>query len=150
LKNKLTIYTDGAATGNPGPAGIGVIICDSSGNVLKNISEYIGEATNNVAEYTAMINALKQAKDMKAESVHINTDSELLAKQLNREYKVKNENLKSLYEEVLQLAKKFEEVRIFHIPREKNKGADKLATSAIKEHKGKTRQSTASINLAKE
>jgi len=146
---KITAYIDGAASGNPGPAGIGVILCDASGGVLKNISKYIGEATNNVAEYTAVIEALEVCISIKAEGVSVNTDSELLAKQLNKQYKVKNENLKSLYGKVLQLAKNFEDVRVFHIDREKNKGADKLATSAIKTRKKKADDS-APINLAKE
>ncbi len=146
---KLTIYIDGAASGNPGPAGIGVIVCSTSGQVLKNISKYVGETTNNIAEYTAAICALEEASTLKAESVHINTDSELLAKQLNKEYKVKNSNLKPLYEKILYLAKGFEEVRIFHITRDKNKGADKLATKAIKETKKKA-TSNAPINLSKE
>jgi len=144
---KVIAYIDGAASGNPGPAGIGVILCDAGGGVLKNISKYIGEATNNVAEYTAVIEALEACVSIKAEVVCVNTDSELLSKQLNRQYKVKNENLQTLYNGVLKLAKNFEDVRVFHIDRSKNKGADKLATSAIKARKKKAGNS-ASINLA--
>ncbi len=128
---KLDIYIDGAAKGNPGPAGIGVIICQGD-RVIKNISQFIGRASNNVAEYTALIYALQQALILKAEEVDINTDSELLAKQLNRQYKVKNQTLKPLFAQVEHLLSGFRSFEIRHIPRKENKGADRLATAAIK------------------
>lgn len=91
--NELELYIDGASKGNPGPSGIGVIIC-RNGETIKNISSYIGNATNNIAEYTALIYALEEALILKAEVLKINTDSELLYKQLRRDYKVKAPTLR--------------------------------------------------------
>ena len=129
---KLDIYIDGASKGNPGPSGIGVIICEN-GEVLKNIANFIGSATNNIAEYTALIQALQAALILKAASININSDSQLLCRQLNKEYKVKNSNIVNLYNQAVHLMTGFEKVHVKHIPREQNSGADKLATKAIKE-----------------
>jgi ribonuclease HI len=129
---KLTIYIDGASKGNPGPSGIGVVVC-SGKETIKNISSYIGNSTNNAAEYTALIYALQEALKLKAQSLEINTDSQLLSRQLNRVYKVKNPNIAGLYNQVLHLKEGFKEVVIINIPREQNRGADKLANQAIKE-----------------
>jgi len=128
---QLEIYIDGASKGNPGPAGVGVIICDGK-KVVKNISGYIGHTTNNVAEYTALIYSLKEAKALKADSININTDSELVYRQLKKEYRIKDQNLLELYQEVLHLVEAFQSVSLKNIPREENRGADKLATLAIK------------------
>ncbi|MGE5196993.1 MAG: ribonuclease HI family protein [Deltaproteobacteria bacterium] len=128
----IDIYIDGASKGNPGHAGIGVIIC-RDGEVIKNISDYIGKATNNVAEYTALIYALQEALILKAEHLNINTDSQLLYRQMRREYKVKNPNILGLYNQASHLVSAFKSVNINNIPREDNRGADKLATKAIKE-----------------
>lgn len=128
---ELTIYIDGASHGNPGPAGVGVVICQKD-EVLKNISTYIGETTNNVAEYQALIFALQEALILKAEIININTDSQLLARQLNCEYKIKSKNIIGLYNQVLHLVSGFIEVKFNHIPREQNRGADKLANLAVK------------------
>ena len=125
------IFIDGASKGNPGPSGIGVIICQGS-NILKNISSYIGKATNNIAEYSALIYALQEAVILKAEAIQINTDSQLLARQMNKVYKVKHKNIIGLYNQAVNLLAAFKEVSIKHIPREENIGADKLATEAIK------------------
>lgn len=126
----LNIYIDGAAKGNPGPAGIGVVVCDGDGYVLKNISKFIGEATNNVAEYTALIYALREALILKANEVRIWTDSELLYKQLKGDYKVKHLNLKPLFEQIKHLSGSFKSFEIRHISRNNNRGADKLANQA--------------------
>ncbi|MCX5700260.1 MAG: ribonuclease HI family protein [Candidatus Omnitrophica bacterium] len=136
MKN-LEIYIDGASKGNPGPSGIGVVIC-SNGLTIKNISTYIGRATNNFAEYTALIYALEEALIMKAERLLVKTDSQLLARQLNKVYKVRNVNIIGLYNQALHLLTAFKEVYIKDIPREENKGADKLATLAIKKELKKT------------
>lgn len=128
---KLELYIDGAARGNPGPAGIGAVITDGSATVVKNMAKYIGEATNNVAEYTALIFGMEEARNLGAKELIINTDSELLAKQLGGEYKVKNPALKNLYAKVMQILKSFTEVRVNQIEREENKGADRLANKAI-------------------
>ncbi len=129
---QLEIYIDGASKGNPGHAGIGVIICRGE-EVLKNIAVYIGNATNNVAEYTALIYGLQEALILKAESLKVNTDSELLYRQIKKEYKVKHPNMKALYQQAVHLMSAFKEVSLKHIPREQNRGADRLATKAIKE-----------------
>ena len=125
------IYIDGASKGNPGPSGIGVVICRGQ-EVVKNISCYIGRATNNIAEYTALIYALQEALLLKAETIKIKTDSQLLARQINKVYKVKHVNIVGLYNQATHLLSGFKEVSIENIPREQNVGADKLATEAIK------------------
>jgi ribonuclease HI len=130
-QDKLIFFIDGASQGNPGPSGIGVVVCDQDGNPIDNISEYIGESTNNIAEYSALIVALEEGLVRKSNSIIVNTDSELLVKQLNGEYKVKNEDLKQLFNRVRRLLKGFKQVQINHIDRSKNKGADKLATKAV-------------------
>ena len=136
---QIEIYIDGASKGNPGPAGIGVVICQD-GVVLKNISSFIGNTTNNVAEYTALIYALQEALILKAESLKINTDSQLLYRQLNKVYKIKNQNILGLYNQILHLLSAFKEVSINHISRQDNRGADKLATQAVKKQLKKTPQ----------
>ena len=138
--NKLKIYIDGASKGNPGPSGIGVIIC-AADTVIKNISVYIGNSTNNVAEYTALVYALQEALKLKAEILEINTDSQLLYRQLNKVYKIKSPNIIGLYNQVMHLKPSFKQVLINHIPRESNRGADRLATQAIKAELKKDRLS---------
>ena len=128
---KLIIYTDGGARGNPGPAAIGAIIGE------RNYGEYIGETTNNVAEYKAVIFALQKAKQLlgkersRATAVEINTDSELLYKQVRGEYKVMEPGLQSLFIEIWNLKQDFQDVNFVHIPREKNKAADKLVNKEL-------------------
>lgn len=126
----MKIYVDGAAWGNPGPAGIGGVLY-KDGKEIGRFSEYLGEATNNEAEYQALIFALKQAQPEKEESVEIYSDSELLVRQLTSTYKVKSVNLKPLYEEVKILLSHFTQVRITHISRDQNTEADRLANQAI-------------------
>ncbi len=129
---ELEIYIDGASKGNPGPSGIGVVIC-KDGQTIKNISSFVGNATNNIAEYMALIYGLQESLIMHAESVKINTDSQLLYRQINKEYKIKNPNLLGLYNQAQHLFSAFKDIRINNIPRKDNKGADKLANKAIKE-----------------
>jgi ribonuclease HI len=128
----LEIYIDGASKGNPGHSGIGVVIY-RDGRPLKQISSYIGMATNNIAEYTALIYALEESLLLKAGGLKINTDSQLLARQINKIYKVKHHGLIPLYERAMRLLEGFENVSVNHIPRENNTLADMLATKAIKE-----------------
>lgn len=128
----LEIFIDGACSGNPGKSAVGVIVC-SGKETIKNISKFIGEATNNVAEYTALIYGLQEALILKARELTVNTDSELLFRQLRGEYKVKNPNIKQLFAQAEHLLSGFESVQIRQIPREENRGADKLAVKAIKE-----------------
>jgi ribonuclease HI len=130
--NKLLIYTDGGARRNPGPAAIGIVIYDEKhSQILKNIGIAIGETTNNQAEYKALITALYEAIKLGAEEVVCNLDSELVVKQLQGKYKIKEEGLKPLASEVLRLTSKFTKIEFHHIPREKNKLADKLVNKAL-------------------
>jgi ribonuclease HI len=129
--NKLIIYTDGGARGNPGPAGIGAVIYDEKKNRLAEIAEYIGETTNNQAEYRAVIAALAKAKEFDAAELEFFLDSELVVRQLNREYKVKNKELAPLFVKVYNLTLGFKKVVFKHVPRELNKEADKLVNRAI-------------------
>lgn len=121
----LIIYTDGASLGNPGPMGIGIVIYKGKLRV-EELSEYIGIGTNNIAEYTAVIKALETARRMGGREVHIKSDSLLVVKQLNHEYRVKDPKLRPLKRKVEELAKGLE-VHFEHIPREKNTAADKLS-----------------------
>lgn len=127
----LVCHTDGACSGNPGPASIGVVI-RQNGKIIKEIAKPIGEATNNIAEYTALIYALQEALMLKASDVKIFTDSELMYKQVIGVYKVKHDNIKQLFEQVRHLIKGLKCFEIQHVPREQNKDADKLATDILK------------------
>ncbi len=128
----ITVYVDGAAKGNPGPAGIGVRL-ELKGVVLSEHSEYIGKATNNVAEYKALIYGLEIARRYRITRVSVISDSELMVRQLNGKYKVKNEKLLPLYTFVRELADTFEEFRIRHVSRTENQHADRLANQGIKD-----------------
>ena len=128
----VQIFTDGAARGNPGPAGIGVVIRNDE-KVLLEVAEYIGKATNNVAEYMALIRGLEEAIDLNERSVEVFCDSELMVKQMNGEYRVKNDGLIPLYLQAQALKKKFKHFSLNHTPREENKHADRLANRGIDE-----------------
>ena len=130
-EKKLVIHTDAAARGNPGPAGIGIVIQNDNERVIKEFHQYIGEQTNNSAEYMAFIKGLEIAREMEADSLTINTDSELLANQLNGVYRVKNKALIELYMEAKKMINLFDQVEIVHVKRNKNKDADRLANLAI-------------------
>ena len=130
MRKELEIYIDGASGGNPGPAGIGIILTQN-GQVIKNKSVHIGIQTNNVAEYMALIFGLQEALILRADSIKIYTDSQLLCRQINNEYKIKSPNLIGLYSQVLNLLSAFDIVEVEHISRDKNRGADKLARKAI-------------------
>jgi ribonuclease HI len=133
---KITLYTDGGARGNPGPAAIGIVV-QQKGQTLKKYSEYIGEATNNQAEYQAVIFALKKVKllfgkkEAKVMEIEVMMDSELVAKQLNHQYKIKEEDLQPLFLKVWNLMLDFGQVSFKYIPREKNKEADRLVNQAL-------------------
>ncbi len=130
-KGRILIYTDGASRGNPGKAGIGVVICDGEHNVLDEIAEYIGEATNNVAEYRALIRGLERALEYHPLEVEIFCDSELVVKQMNGQYKVKAPSILPLHREARKLIGKLPAWRLQYIPREENVQADALANEAI-------------------
>lgn len=129
----VQIFTDGAARGNPGPAGIGVVIRNDE-RVLLEVADYIGKTTNNIAEYMALIRGLEEAIDMGERSVEVFADSELIVKQVNGEYQVKNEGLMPLYYNVRSLIKKFKHFKIIHVPREENEHADELSNKGIDDH----------------
>lgn len=134
--NSFTIYTDGAARGNPGPAGAGWVILDFQGKPVSAKKKYLGELTNNQAEYQALLLALEDIQKRRAKILNVYSDSELLVRQLKGEYKVKNEGLKSLFQQVVLTLSKFQGYSIEYIPREKNKDADHLANEAIDEYFG--------------
>ncbi len=129
--SKLIIYTDGGARGNPGPAGIGAAIYDDKHQPVAEVSQYLGVATNNQAEYKALIAALGKAQELGATELECYLDSELVVKQLNREYKVKNKDLAPLFLMIHNLSLSFKKISYRHIPRERNKEADRLANEAM-------------------
>lgn len=129
--DEVTIYTDGGARGNPGPAGIGVVIYDEKGKLIDQHSKFIGTTTNNQAEYKALIFGLQKAKNLDAKEVKCFLDSELVVRQLIGQYKVKDKDLKPLFAKILRLTNKFDSVTFKYIPREENKLADKLVNLAI-------------------
>lgn len=129
----LNIHIDGSSKGNPGPSAIGILIRGSDGKEIKRLSEYIGHATNNAAEYMAFIFALQESLNLKADRVEVFTDSELLARQFTGEYKVKDPFIKLIQRQIKHLTGFFEEVSVRHIPREENREADRLANRAIEE-----------------
>lgn len=128
---ELIVYTDGAARGNPGPAAIGVQICGPDEAPLEEFGEVIGRATNNVAEYTAIIRALERARALGARRVTLRADSELAVRQLTGVYQVKNEGLLPLFRQARRLLASFDESVVEHIPRERNRTADALANRAL-------------------
>ena len=128
---KVVIHADGASRGNPGQAAIGATIKDGEGRLLASLSQRIGRATNNQAEYRAVIAALKEAVRLGAGEADIYLDSELVVKQINGSYRVRNAALKPLYRQVKELAASFKGFRISHIPRRQNAGADELANRAF-------------------
>ena len=123
----LTAYVDGAARGNPGPAGIGVFIAGEDGTPLKEIGEPLGRTTNNVAEYSALIRALEEARSLGGVTIKIFTDSELMAHQVNGKYKVKAAHLLALHQRACQLLALFDKSSVTHVRRELNKRADALS-----------------------
>jgi ribonuclease HI len=135
MKGKpLTLRTDGASRGNPGPAGIGAVIeADGTGEQIE-LCAYIGETTNNVAEYRALLLALAEAEKLSPASITVRSDSELLVRQLKGEYKVKSARLKPLFREAVRRLRRFPSARILHVGREENKKADLLANRAIDAH----------------
>lgn len=128
-----TLFADGASRGNPGPAAIGVVLLRPDGEVVFKFSGYIGQATNNVAEYRALLRGLKEASGMGIRRIQINLDSELIVRQLNGDYRVRHEGLKPFYTKVIKLLQDFDFVEIKHVNRKENKMADKLANEALNE-----------------
>jgi ribonuclease HI len=136
-KEKLIIYTDGGSRGNPGPAGVGVSICDEKGRQIKGYSKDIGVRTNNEAEYEAVVFALQKIKQLfgkekvKNFEIEMRMDSQLIARQLKGEYKIEEEKLFPLFIKIWNLRINFGKIEFIEIPREKNREADRLANEAM-------------------
>jgi ribonuclease HI len=126
----LEIYSDGASKGNPGRASIGAVLL-LDGKEVAQVSKSIGIATNNIAEYTALLEALKLAGQMGFTRIHVKADSELMIRQLNGIYKVKNSDIKVLFDQIVLLKMDFSTISFTHVPREQNKRADFLANKAL-------------------
>ena len=143
VTERLIIYTDGGARGNPGPAALGVHITDTSGHVVKSYGETLGTKTNNEAEYMAVISAMKKVKALlgkeKAKQIYldIRADSELLVRQLNHEYKIEAETVQPLFLQAWNLILDFAKVTFTHIPREKNRQADRMVNQALDQESNK-------------
>ena len=138
---KFILYTDGGARGNPGPAATGIVVYDSNNQKILEFSSYIGRATNNQAEYQALILGLGQVQKivsdkalLKETNIVAYLDSELVVKQLKGEYRVKNKGLQPLVEKALKLTQDFNQVNFLHIPRQNNKEADKLVNQELDKH----------------
>ncbi|MFC1501272.1 ribonuclease HI family protein [Elusimicrobiota bacterium] len=127
----LNLFTDGASRGNPGHAGIGIVLQSSQNETIDDYCEYIGVSTNNVAEYKGLIKGLKIAKKHNPSGLNVYLDSELIIRQMQGKYKVKNETLKAYFEFANELISDLKNVKFKHIPREMNQIADKLANQAI-------------------
>jgi ribonuclease HI len=128
---KVVVHVDGGARGNPGPAAIGVVVSDPEGDVLDRYGEAIGETTNNVAEYRALIAGVERARALGADEVEVVGDSELIAKQVNGQYKVKHAGLKPLHAEALRALAGFGRWRVRTVPRAQNAAADALVNAAL-------------------
>ena len=134
VRDKLVIYCDGGARGNPGPAAIGAVVLDPSTDPptrLATVSESIGVATNNVAEYRALVAALEAAREFPARRVRIRADSQLLIRQLEGRYRVKQPHLRPYFERAKALLAEYEDVDLAHVPREENTEADALVNAAL-------------------
>jgi ribonuclease HI len=129
--DEVVVWTDGGARGNPGPAGYGVVVIGPRGKVLAELTEGIGWATNNVAEYKGVIAGLEHARALGARRVRVRADSLLVVNQLKGLWKVKNAGLRPLWAEAARLAREFERVSWEHVPRERNRRADLLANQAM-------------------
>jgi len=130
-KRVLVLSTDGASRGNPGPSGAGVLIATPDGTALVEKAVYLGEITNNQAEYQALLIGLEELCKLSPSQVTVRMDSELIVRQLNGQYRVKSSDLAPLYRRARELIVSLGEVQIVHVPREENRAADRLANQAI-------------------
>ncbi|MFH0777704.1 MAG: ribonuclease HI family protein [Candidatus Eisenbacteria bacterium] len=127
----VSVFVDGCARGNPGHAGCGVLVKDANGKILLRKSRYLGSMTNNVAEYSALIEGLREAAGLGAEEITVVTDSELVVKQMSGLYRVKDEKLKLLFAEAQRQSRGFSSVKFEHVERRANREADLLANEAV-------------------
>jgi ribonuclease HI len=130
----LRLFTDGAARGNPGPAGLGISIEDENGMKLRTLHKWVGTATNNQAEYLALIEGLKAVRAWQPDRLEVRLDSKLVVEQMKGSYRVKEPQLKQLHEQARTLAAEFADIDFKHVDREQNKRADHLANMAIDDH----------------
>jgi ribonuclease HI len=130
-KTVASLYTDGASRGNPGPAGAGVLLLDEKGRPILELNRFLGKATNNEAEYQALIAGLEAAEKLEITRLRIFLDSELVVKQLRGEYRVRNPRLQPLFDEVASRLQRLSSYGIMHVPRERNEKADRLANEAV-------------------
>ena len=128
---KVVAYADGASRGNPGLSSFGAVVFDTDGNTLREVSQAIGRTTNNVAEYRGAIAALEAALDLGASDIELRMDSQLAVRQLTGRYKVRAPGLIPLHERARQLLSSFDRASVEHVPRERNKDADRLANAAL-------------------
>ncbi|GAC1393317.1 MAG: hypothetical protein NVSMB31_12560 [Vulcanimicrobiaceae bacterium] len=128
---QATLFADGGSRGNPGHAALGAVIINAQGAVIKEIGRYLGIATNNVAEWSALIDGLSAALDLGVNSLAVRMDSELVVKQLRGEYRVKHPDLQPLYARARTLLRRFEFIEIAHVPRKQNKLADALVNHVL-------------------
>lgn len=133
-QKSYTLFTDGGARGNPGPSGAGAVLLAPDGKEVEAISAYLGEMTNNQAEYRALLLGLQAAVDNDVHELEVRMDSELIVKQMNGEYKVKHPDMKVLHSQAKQLVAKFDVINFKHIRREFNSDADALVNQAIDAH----------------
>ncbi|HEX5748622.1 MAG TPA: ribonuclease HI family protein [Archangium sp.] len=133
VPSSLKLFSDGAARGNPGPAGAGAVLVDAEGRVVARLGRFLGVQTNNYAEYMGLLLGLKHARSLGVKELEVLADSELLIRQLQGRYQVKSPTLRPLYEEASALLKEFSRVKLAHVPREKNKAADEMSNRAIDE-----------------
>jgi ribonuclease HI len=131
LPAEATLFADGGARGNPGPAASGAVLVDPSGGIITEIGLYLGTATNNVAEWTALCIGLEAALEHGIHRLAVRLDSELVVKQMKGEYRVKHAGLQPLHKKARELLRKFERVDVAHVPREKNKLADRLVNRVL-------------------
>lgn len=130
---RLRLYSDGAARGNPGPAGAGAVLVEPSGQVVDRLGKFLGHQTNNYAEYQGLLLGLRRARELGVREVEVFADSELMIRQLGGRYQVKSPSLRPLYEEALKVLNEFERVKLVHVPREMNRAADEMSNKAIEE-----------------
>lgn len=129
--SRLTVNVDGGARGNPGPAAIGIVVRDGDGGVLREVGETIGKATNNVAEYKALLRGIELASELGGTELELRGDSELVVRQVEGRYKVKNAGMKPLYQQVMQALRELDSWSISHVRREQNADADRLVNEAL-------------------
>ena len=132
--DRVVVHVDGGARGNPGPAAIAAVVSEPGGEVLTERSEYIGESTNNVAEYRALLLGLRLARELGASGVDVVNDSELVARQIGGEYKVKHGGLKPLFADAMARLREFERWSVRNVPRAENADADALVNQALDAH----------------